>query len=134
MYSKRLSRRSAATVCCCRGRNEVKLYTAQGFSPRVDEISVSEFTLHINGQEQKVSVAPATPLLWICDTLNLTGNVNVENGRIAHTNFGDYQLVRKPEAPIGIGEPPVPPFSPARCGAIHAATRNRMRSLLLPPS
>ena len=33
-----------------------------------------EFTLRINGQERKVTVAPDTPLLWVLrDTLNLTG-------------------------------------------------------------
>ena len=33
-----------------------------------------EFTLRINGQEQKVNVSPDTPLLWVLrDTLDLTG-------------------------------------------------------------
>jgi len=33
-----------------------------------------EFTLRINGQEQKVKVSPDAPLLWVLrDTLNLTG-------------------------------------------------------------
>ncbi len=33
-----------------------------------------EFTLRINGKEQKVNVPPDTPLLWVLrDTLNLTG-------------------------------------------------------------
>lgn len=33
-----------------------------------------EFTLRINGQEQKLNVSPDTPLLWVLrDTLNLTG-------------------------------------------------------------
>lgn len=33
-----------------------------------------EFTLRINGQEQKISVSPDTPLLWVLrDALNLTG-------------------------------------------------------------
>ncbi len=33
-----------------------------------------EFTLHVNGKEQKVNVSPDTPLLWVIrDTLNLTG-------------------------------------------------------------
>jgi isoquinoline 1-oxidoreductase subunit beta len=118
-----------------------------------------EFTLHINGQEHKVNEAPDTPLLWmIGDRLNLTGakfgcgetlhgSIKVENGRIAPTNFGGYHLVRVPEAPAieaqfmnsaaaltGIGEPRVPPFATALCGAIYAATRNRIRSLPLPPS
>ncbi len=77
----------------------------------------------------------------------LHGNITVENGRIAQSNFSDYQLVRMPEAPkveayfvasteapTGIGEPPVPPFAPALCAAIHAATGKRIRSLPIVPS
>jgi isoquinoline 1-oxidoreductase alpha subunit len=35
---------------------------------------MAAITLHVNGSEQKVDVAPATPLLWVLrDTLELTG-------------------------------------------------------------
>ncbi len=35
---------------------------------------MAEFTLRVNGNEKKVSVAPETPLLWVLrDTLELTG-------------------------------------------------------------
>ena len=35
---------------------------------------MAEYVLHINGEEQKVTVSPDTPLLWVLrDTLNLTG-------------------------------------------------------------
>jgi CO/xanthine dehydrogenase Mo-binding subunit len=80
-------------------------------------------------------------------TAALYGNVKVENGRIAQSNFSDYPLVRMPEAPkveayfvksseapTGIGEPPVPPFAPALCAAIHAATGKRIRSLPIVPA
>lgn len=76
----------------------------------------------------------------------LYGNIKVEKGRIAQSNFGDYQLVRMPEAPkveayfvksseapSGIGEPPVPPFAPALCAAIQAATGTPVRSLPIAP-
>src|SRR5215471_908716 len=40
----------------------------------LEETFMPEFTLRINGQERKVTVAPDTPLLWVLrDTLNLTG-------------------------------------------------------------
>ncbi len=80
-------------------------------------------------------------------TAALYGNINVENGRIAQSNFNDYQLVRmseapkveayfvkNTEAPTGIGEPPVPPFAPALCAAIHAATGKQIRSLPIVPA
>lgn len=35
---------------------------------------MADITLHVNGSEKKVSVAPETPLLWVLrDTLELTG-------------------------------------------------------------
>ncbi|HET8824513.1 MAG TPA: molybdopterin cofactor-binding domain-containing protein, partial [Terriglobales bacterium] len=80
-------------------------------------------------------------------TAALYGNIQIENGRIVHSNFNDYQLVRmseaptveayfvkSTEAPTGIGEPPVPPFAPALCAAIHAATGKRLRSLPIVPA
>jgi isoquinoline 1-oxidoreductase subunit alpha len=37
-------------------------------------MNVATITLHINGSERKVDVAPETPLLWVLrDTLQLTG-------------------------------------------------------------
>lgn len=35
---------------------------------------MADFSLHVNGSEKRVSVAPETPLLWVLrDTLELTG-------------------------------------------------------------
>lgn len=80
-------------------------------------------------------------------TAALYGDIKVENGRIVQSNFNDYQLVRmseapkveayfvkSTEAPTGIGEPPVPPFAPALCAAIHAATGKQIRSLPIVPA
>ena len=64
---------------------------------------------------------------------------------IDQSNFGDYQLARMRETPretniyivqndappAGVGEPGVPPFAPALCNAIFAATGKRVRELPL---
>jgi len=73
------------------------------------------------------------------------GEVSFKNGRAEQSNFHDYQVVRIGEAPgvtnthivpngievpsSGVGEPGVPPFAPALCNAIFAATGKRIRRL-----
>lgn len=79
-------------------------------------------------------------------TQALRGKITVESGGIAQSNFGDYELVHladaphveahfveSTEAPTGAGEPPVPPFAPALCNAMFAATRKRIRSMPILP-
>jgi isoquinoline 1-oxidoreductase beta subunit len=74
-----------------------------------------------------------------------TGEITATNGAINQSNFYDYPVARMPEAPLrtdvylvdsdappaGIGEPGVPPFVPALCNAIFAATGKRVRELPL---
>ncbi|MBV9756480.1 MAG: xanthine dehydrogenase family protein molybdopterin-binding subunit [Alphaproteobacteria bacterium] len=78
-------------------------------------------------------------------TLAKYGAVTFKNGRAQQKNFDDYQMVRIDDAPrvtntyivpatidvpsSGVGEPPVPPFAPALCNAIFAATGKRIREL-----
>ena len=78
-------------------------------------------------------------------TLAKYGNITFKDGRVQQGNFDDYPMVRITEAPkvtnvhivphpyevhaSGVGEPPVPPFAPALCNAIFAATGKRIRSL-----
>jgi isoquinoline 1-oxidoreductase beta subunit len=73
------------------------------------------------------------------------GEITLKNGRVEQSNFDDYQVIRHYEAPAvtnthivensidvpssGVGEPGVPPFTPALCNAIFAATGKRIRRL-----
>jgi isoquinoline 1-oxidoreductase beta subunit len=74
-----------------------------------------------------------------------TGEITATNGVIDQSNFHDYPVARINEAPYqtnvhivetdaapaGVGEPGVPPFVPALCNAIFAATGKRVRELPL---
>jgi len=78
-------------------------------------------------------------------TLARYGEITFKNGRVEQGNFNDFQLVRIDESPTetrvhivehgidvpasGVGEPGVPPFAPALCSAIFAATGKRIRRL-----
>lgn len=69
--------------------------------------------------------------------------ITAKDGRIQQGNFDDYLVARITDAPRevtvhlvestappgGAGEPGVPPFAPALCNAIFAATGKRVRSL-----
>jgi isoquinoline 1-oxidoreductase beta subunit len=72
------------------------------------------------------------------------GAVTFKNGRVQQSNFDDFPVARIDESPPitntwivpgqgrppgGIGEPGVPPFAPALCNAIFAATGKRIRTL-----
>jgi isoquinoline 1-oxidoreductase beta subunit len=73
------------------------------------------------------------------------GEITATNGAVNQGNFTDYGMCRINEAPreihvhivksdappAGVGEPGVPPFAPALCNAIFAATGKRVRELPL---
>jgi isoquinoline 1-oxidoreductase subunit beta len=72
----------------------------------------------------------------------LRAKITIEKGRVVQGNFDDYAPLRmdetptvevyavpSPEAPTGVGEPPVPPLAPALCNAIYSATKKRVRAL-----
>ena len=75
----------------------------------------------------------------------LCSEITASGGIINQSNFQDYRLCRINEAPAeihvhlvesdappaGAGEPGVPPFAPALCNAIFAATGKRIRELPL---
>src|SRR5256885_1618887 len=78
-------------------------------------------------------------------SLAFFGEITAKNGMIQQSNFDGYQmarmnnyprethvhLVESDAPPAGIGEPGVPPFTPALCNAIFAATGKRYRELPL---
>jgi isoquinoline 1-oxidoreductase beta subunit len=73
------------------------------------------------------------------------GEITFKNGRPEQKNFDGFVVTRIDEAPLdvrvhivpadwsvpssGVGEPGLPPFAPALCNAIFAATGKRIRSL-----
>ena len=72
----------------------------------------------------------------------MVGEITIESGRIAESNFRDHQMIRMADAPDvqvefirsaawlgGLGEPSVPPVAPAVTNAIYAATGIRVRDL-----
>ncbi|HVB35290.1 MAG TPA: molybdopterin cofactor-binding domain-containing protein [Patescibacteria group bacterium] len=78
-------------------------------------------------------------------SLALHGEITAAGGAIVQSNFQDYPVARINQAPretrihlvdstappAGVGEPGVPPFAPALCNAVFAATGKRIRELPL---
>ena len=78
-------------------------------------------------------------------SLALFGEITATNGAIDQSNFNNFQITRMNRAPrqihveivksdappAGVGEPGVPPFAPALCNAVFAATGKRARELPL---
>jgi len=73
------------------------------------------------------------------------GEITFKNGRAQQSNFDSYKVTRIDESPArtqvfivphgidvpasGVGEPGLPPFAPALCNAIFAASGKRIRRL-----
>ncbi|HYC02254.1 MAG TPA: molybdopterin cofactor-binding domain-containing protein [Azospirillaceae bacterium] len=69
--------------------------------------------------------------------------ITVRDGKVEQSNFHDYEMMRIDRAatriethivpseatPRGMGEPPLPPLTPALCNALFAATGKRIRRL-----
>jgi len=106
--------------------------------PRV--VSAVDCGLAIHPDRVRSQVEGAT-IMGI--SLALHGQVTFKNGRAVQSNYDDYEVARMPECPrstevlivesdappAGVGEPGVPPFAPALCNAIYAATGKRIRRL-----
>ncbi len=80
-------------------------------------------------------------------TAALKDAITIDRGRVAQSNFHNYQMLRMRETPrmevhivpsnekpTGIGEPCVPVTAPALCNAIYAATGKRLRRLPIRPA
>jgi isoquinoline 1-oxidoreductase beta subunit len=106
--------------------------------PRVDVAIDTGKVIHpdrVRAQLEGASVFGAT--------VALMGEITASNGRVDQSNFNSYPVARMNEAPLathvhivpstappaGVGEPGVPPMSPAICNAIFAITGKRIRDL-----
>ena len=108
--------------------------------PRVDTAVDCGFCVNPERVRSQIEGAAVMGL-----TLAKYGEISFKNGRVEQGNFNDFQLVRIDDAPTetrvhivehgidtpasGVGEPGVPPFAPALCNAIFAATGKRIRRL-----
>jgi isoquinoline 1-oxidoreductase subunit beta len=115
------------------GQGEIKI-------PRVD--TVVDAGLVVNPEQTRNQFEGAAVF---GTSLARYGEITAKNGVIEQSNFNDYQIARMGDAPYhvnvhvlesdappaGVGEPGVPPFAPALCNAIFAATGKRVRELPL---
>ena len=112
--------------------------------PRVDTAIDCGFAVHPERIHSQIEGAAVMGL-----TVAKYSQVSFKNGRVEQSNYNDYPVVRIDESPTetrvhivpasidvpssGVGEPGVPPFAPALCNAIFAATGKRIRSLPIGP-
>jgi isoquinoline 1-oxidoreductase beta subunit len=106
--------------------------------PRVDmavDCGFAAYPDRIRSQMEGAAVMALSSALY--------GEVTFRDGRAQQSNFNDFQVARMNVAPSdtrvyivggheppgGVGEPGVPPFAPALCNAIFAATGKRIRRL-----
>ncbi len=108
--------------------------------PRVDTAVDCGFCVNPERARSQIEGAAVMGL-----TLAKYGEITLKNGAVEQSNFHDFQLARINEFPLetnvhivdhpidvhasGLGEPGVPPFAPALCNAIFAATGKRIRQL-----
>jgi isoquinoline 1-oxidoreductase beta subunit len=108
--------------------------------PRVD--TAIDCGFHVNPERIRSQIEGAAVMGL---SLAKHGEITLKNGRVEQSNFNDFQVVRHDEYPAvtntyivehgldvpasGVGEPGMPPFAPALCNAIFAATGKRIRRL-----
>jgi isoquinoline 1-oxidoreductase beta subunit len=108
--------------------------------PRVDTAIDCGFCVNPERVHSQVEGAAVMGL-----SLAKYGAITFKDGRVQQGNFNDFQIGRIDEVPLevrthivehgievhpsGVGEPGMPPFAPALCNAIFAATGKRIRNL-----
>ena len=108
--------------------------------PRVDTAIDCGYCVHPERVRSQIEGAAVMGL-----SLAKYGEITLKNGAVEQSNFNDFQIARIDESPAetrvhivpngldvppsGVGEPGVPPFAPALCNAIFAATGKRIKQL-----
>ncbi len=108
--------------------------------PRVDTAIDCGYCVH---PERVMSQMEGAAVMGL--SLAKHGAITLKDGAVEQSNFHDFPVVRIDESPLdtrvhivphgidvppsGVGEPGVPPFAPALCNAIFAATGKRIREL-----
>ncbi|MBL9099155.1 MAG: xanthine dehydrogenase family protein molybdopterin-binding subunit [Alphaproteobacteria bacterium] len=142
-----------APVPAGRGRGIAGHFTFSSYCAHVVEVSVVNGKLTVERVVTAIDCGFAVNPLGvraqveggINDALSvaLAQEITVKNGAVVERNFDTYRMMRidgspkaidvhivdSPRDPTGVGEPPVPPFAPALCNAIFAATGKRIRRL-----
>lgn len=108
--------------------------------PRVDVAVDCGFTVNPDRVRSQIEGACVMGM-----SLATRSAITYREGRVQQGNFDDYEVAHIDDAPRevrvhiapagievppgGVGEPGVPPFAPALCNAVFAATGKRIRSL-----
>jgi len=108
--------------------------------PQVDTALDAGFTVNPERIRSQIEGAAVMGL-----SLGRFSQITYKNGKVEQDNYDTYRVARIDESPKvtnvhvvnskidvpsgGVGEPGVPPFAPALCNAIFAATGKRIRSL-----
>ena len=125
-----------------------------GFVSHVVEVSAAGSRIRVEKVWSGIDVGPVLNLSGarnqvegcVVDALSTAQlEITFEGGAAVQGNFDDYGLLRSDQAPpdiechfiqsdfppMGLGEPPIAPATPAIVNAIHAATGTRIRELPL---
>lgn len=123
---------------------------SRSFCAQVVEVTVSEGKLKVDKVTAVLYCGTAVnphlvkgqiegAVVWALTSV-LYGGMDFKNGEVQQSNFHDYKMLRMNETPqidvhivpstdpaVGVGEPGVPPFTPALMNAVFAATGKRIR-------
>ena len=113
----------------------------KGTGVKIEKVyAVIDLGTVVNPDNTKAQVEGAAVMAL---TAAFKGGISFDKGKTLQTNYHNNPLVRINEMPKvevhilanggptikGVGEPGLPPFAPALCNAIYAATGKRIRRL-----